>query len=101
MIWSLLPRLALLGVASALYIREKARNGGIILERATTAPSFLQYSMCPRILSDIREAAIANYKTVITVGVNIAGFEFGCGEDGTCNLAQQGPPLLSLGGPDG
>ena len=36
-----------------------------------------------------------------TAGINIAGFDFGCGTDGTCNLKQTDPPLLSLGGADG
>ncbi|RFU31855.1 hypothetical protein B7463_g4482, partial [Scytalidium lignicola] len=34
-------------------------------------------------------------------GVNIAGFDFGCGTDGTCDTTQAYPPLSSLGGPDG
>ena len=34
-------------------------------------------------------------------GVNIAGFDFGCGTDGTCNTTAVYPPLSSLGGPDG
>jgi len=34
-------------------------------------------------------------------GVNIAGFDFGCGIDGTCNVTAAYPPLASLGGPDG
>jgi endoglucanase len=35
------------------------------------------------------------------VGVNIAGFDFGCGTDGTCNTTQALPPLSQYGGPDG
>jgi endoglucanase len=34
-------------------------------------------------------------------GINIAGFDFGCETDGTCNLLDTYPPLLGLGGPDG
>lgn len=34
-------------------------------------------------------------------GVNIAGFDFGCGIDGTCNTVKAVPPLSSSGGPDG
>jgi len=34
-------------------------------------------------------------------GVNIAGFDFGCTTDGSCNLTDVYPPLASLGGPDG
>ncbi|PPQ74550.1 hypothetical protein CVT26_007942 [Gymnopilus dilepis] len=34
-------------------------------------------------------------------GINIAGFDFGCGTDGTCNLAQTAPPLSQYGGTDG
>ncbi|KAI1179783.1 glycoside hydrolase family 5 protein [Nemania sp. FL0916] len=34
-------------------------------------------------------------------GVNIAGFDFGCGTDGTCTTTKIYPPLTSLGGPDG
>ncbi|KAI1332561.1 glycoside hydrolase family 5 protein [Xylariaceae sp. FL0255] len=34
-------------------------------------------------------------------GVNIAGFDFGCGTDGTCVTSQVDPPLQSLGGADG
>jgi len=33
--------------------------------------------------------------------VNIAGFDFGCTTDGSCNISQIYPPLASLGGPDG
>lgn len=33
--------------------------------------------------------------------MNIAGFDFGCGTDGSDNLADVTPPLSSLGGPDG
>jgi endoglucanase len=33
--------------------------------------------------------------------VNIAGFDFGCGTDGSDNLADVTPPLSSLGGADG
>jgi endoglucanase len=33
--------------------------------------------------------------------VNIAGFDFGCTTDGTCNVTAAYPPLASLGGPDG
>lgn len=37
-------------------------------------------------------------------GVNIAGFDFGCGVDGTCGMTAPNldyPPLASLGNPDG
>ncbi|KIJ14619.1 glycoside hydrolase family 5 protein [Paxillus involutus ATCC 200175] len=34
-------------------------------------------------------------------GVNIAGFDFGCGTDGTCNITQANPPLTQLGCADG
>jgi len=34
-------------------------------------------------------------------GVNIAGFDFGCGIDGTCNTIKITAPLSSTGGPDG
>ena len=34
-------------------------------------------------------------------GVNIAGFDFGCGTDGTCNIAQVVAPLAQQKGPDG
>ncbi|KAI1756360.1 glycoside hydrolase family 5 protein [Xylaria castorea] len=34
-------------------------------------------------------------------GVNIAGFDFGCGTDGTCVTTKVVPPLSALGGPDG
>ncbi|KAI1424106.1 glycoside hydrolase family 5 protein [Xylaria sp. FL1777] len=34
-------------------------------------------------------------------GVNIAGFDFGCGTDGTCVTTKVYPPLSALGGPDG
>ncbi|MCJ1442798.1 MAG: Endoglucanase EG-II [Stictis urceolatum] len=34
-------------------------------------------------------------------GVNIAGFDFGCGTDGTCNTTAAYPPLAALGGNDG
>ncbi|KAI1355153.1 glycoside hydrolase family 5 protein [Xylaria sp. FL0043] len=34
-------------------------------------------------------------------GVNIAGFDFGCGTDGTCDTSKVVPPLSALGGPDG
>jgi endoglucanase len=34
-------------------------------------------------------------------GINIAGFDFGCGTDGSCNLLDNYPPLSGLGGPDG
>ncbi|KAH0834839.1 hypothetical protein J3R83DRAFT_10459 [Lanmaoa asiatica] len=34
-------------------------------------------------------------------GVNIAGFDFGCGTDGTCNITQACPPLTQLGCADG
>ncbi|KAF8551758.1 hypothetical protein OG21DRAFT_1486732, partial [Imleria badia] len=30
-------------------------------------------------------------------GVNIAGFDFGCGTDGTCNATKACPPLTQLG----
>ncbi|KDQ55186.1 glycoside hydrolase family 5 protein [Jaapia argillacea MUCL 33604] len=35
------------------------------------------------------------------VGVNIAGFDFGCGTDGSDTLTSIYPPLTALGGPDG
>ncbi|KAJ6549926.1 endoglucanase [Mycena capillaripes] len=35
------------------------------------------------------------------VGVNIAGFDFGCGTDGTCVVSQAFPPLSQYGGADG
>ncbi|KIY69904.1 glycoside hydrolase family 5 protein [Cylindrobasidium torrendii FP15055 ss-10] len=35
------------------------------------------------------------------VGVNIAGFDFGCATDGTCVIADVYPPLSSQGGNDG
>ncbi|PQE18271.1 putative 1,4-beta-D-glucan cellobiohydrolase C protein [Rutstroemia sp. NJR-2017a WRK4] len=35
------------------------------------------------------------------IGTNIAGFDFGCGTDGTCNVTAAYPPLASIGGPDG
>ncbi|CAA7268396.1 unnamed protein product [Cyclocybe aegerita] len=35
------------------------------------------------------------------VGVNIAGFDFGCGVDGTCTSAAAWAPLTDLGGHDG
>ncbi|KAF8908639.1 endoglucanase [Gymnopilus junonius] len=34
-------------------------------------------------------------------GINIAGFDFGCGTDGTCNLSQTAPPLSQYGATDG
>jgi endoglucanase len=34
-------------------------------------------------------------------GVNIAGFDFGCTTDGSCDITKAVPPLSSLGGPDG
>ena len=34
-------------------------------------------------------------------GVNIAGFDFGCGIDGTCNTLKITVPLSNAGGPDG
>lgn len=34
-------------------------------------------------------------------GVNIAGFDFGCGTDGSDNVTDVYPPLTALGGPDG
>ena len=45
------------------------------------------------------ERAILTHKS--PAGINIAGFDFGCGTDGTCNLIDTDPPLSSLGGPDG
>ncbi len=39
--------------------------------------------------------------TECTAGINIAGFDFGCGTDGTCDISKAYPPLTSLGGPDG
>lgn len=42
--------------------------------------------------------------TVKFAGVNIAGFDFGCGTDGTCVITGTNgpyPPLASLGNPDG
>ncbi|KAJ7921990.1 endoglucanase [Mycena leptocephala] len=35
------------------------------------------------------------------VGVNIAGFDFGCGTDGTCTVSKAFPPLSQYGGNDG
>ncbi|KAE8452904.1 Endoglucanase EG-II [Mollisiaceae sp. DMI_Dod_QoI] len=35
------------------------------------------------------------------VGVNVAGFDFGVGTDGTQNLTNVYPPVQALGGPDG
>ncbi|KDR72606.1 hypothetical protein GALMADRAFT_73464, partial [Galerina marginata CBS 339.88] len=35
------------------------------------------------------------------VGVNIAGFDFGCGTDGTCNVTSATPPLLQYTKTDG
>ncbi|KAF8587686.1 glycoside hydrolase family 5 protein [Ramaria rubella] len=34
-------------------------------------------------------------------GINIAGFDFGCGSDGTCNVSGAYPPLTQTYGPDG
>lgn len=36
-----------------------------------------------------------------TAGVNIAGFDFGVGTDGTQVMKSVSPPISSLGGPDG
>ena len=33
--------------------------------------------------------------------MNIAGFDFGCGTDGSDNITAAYPPLSALGGPDG
>ncbi|MCJ1291381.1 Endoglucanase EG-II [Xylographa carneopallida] len=41
------------------------------------------------------------YAKVKYAGVNIAGFDFGCGTDGTCNTASVTPPLSFYGGGDG
>ncbi|KUJ09726.1 cellulase-domain-containing protein, partial [Mollisia scopiformis] len=35
------------------------------------------------------------------MGMNIAGFDFGCATNGTCNFTTMLPPLTSLGGSDG
>ncbi|KAF4616422.1 hypothetical protein D9613_008471 [Agrocybe pediades] len=40
-------------------------------------------------------------KTLKFVGVNIAGFDFGCGTDGTCDPTKIYAPLSQYGGPDG
>jgi endoglucanase len=37
----------------------------------------------------------------LPAGVNIAGFDFGCGTDGSDNITDVYPPLSALGGPDG
>ncbi|KAK3332392.1 glycoside hydrolase family 5 protein [Cercophora scortea] len=39
--------------------------------------------------------------TLLLIGVNIAGFDFGCSIHGSCHLSQVTPPLTSLGGVDG
>jgi endoglucanase len=39
--------------------------------------------------------------TQYTAGVNIAGFDFGCLINGTCNIIEAYPPLPSLGGTNG
>lgn len=35
------------------------------------------------------------------MGTNIAGFDFGCVTDGTCDISKAVPPLTTLNGPDG
>ncbi|KAF8313042.1 cellulase-domain-containing protein [Clavulina sp. PMI_390] len=48
--------------------------------------------------------APASAGKVAYAGVNIAGFDFGCGTDGTCVITGTSgtyPPLASLGNPDG
>ncbi|CAN8106387.1 unnamed protein product [Discula destructiva] len=35
------------------------------------------------------------------MGTNIAGFDFGCTTDGTCDISKAVPPLSTLNGPDG
>lgn len=35
------------------------------------------------------------------MGTNIAGFDFGCGTDGTCDISKAVPALTALNGPDG
>ncbi|TVY82694.1 Endoglucanase EG-II [Lachnellula suecica] len=42
-----------------------------------------------------------NLANVCAAGVNIAGFDFGVGTDGSQNVTNVYPPLQALGGPDG
>ncbi|KAF8157039.1 carbohydrate-binding module family 1 protein/Glycoside hydrolase family 5 protein [Crassisporium funariophilum] len=51
---------------------------------------------CTKTLNPPRSAGKLSH-----VGVNIAGFDFGCGVDGTCTTAGAWPPLLEFYGHDG
>ncbi|KAI0134673.1 glycoside hydrolase family 5 protein [Xylariales sp. AK1849] len=45
--------------------------------------------------------SLASPNALECIGVNIAGFDFGCATTGTCDITQATPPLTELGGPDG
>jgi len=57
--------------------------------------------VAPLLLAMLSSAAPSANSTVKFAGVNIAGFDFGCGTDGTCIVSQAYPPLTQTGGPDG
>ncbi|KIK79449.1 glycoside hydrolase family 5 protein [Paxillus rubicundulus Ve08.2h10] len=46
-------------------------------------------------------AATVSAQRLRFAGVNIAGFDFGCSTDGTCNIASACPPLTQFGCADG
>ncbi|PPQ93766.1 hypothetical protein CVT25_008146 [Psilocybe cyanescens] len=58
---------------------------------STTAPS-------PTCSSSLVNRSIGKLSLV---GVNIAGFDFGCGTDGTCDVTKAVPPLQQYSGIDG
>ncbi|OAX40628.1 glycoside hydrolase family 5 protein [Rhizopogon vinicolor AM-OR11-026] len=61
-------------------------------------------SLYPLIAAALSAAAVANGQTFAPLrfaGVNIAGFDFGCGTDGTCVISEAVPPVYQLSGVDG
>ncbi|OJA11279.1 hypothetical protein AZE42_11577 [Rhizopogon vesiculosus] len=61
-------------------------------------------SLYPLVAAALGAAAVANGQTFAPLrfaGVNIAGFDFGCGTDGTCVISEAVPPVYQLSGVDG
>ncbi|EGO03449.1 glycoside hydrolase family 5 protein [Serpula lacrymans var. lacrymans S7.3] len=88
--------------SSALLTYVKTKEfSGIKWSSDARKPSTL-YAFVVAALATLSVRGQSTTFTPLTyAGVNIAGFDFGCGTDGTCDITQADPPLTQLGGSDG
>ncbi|KDR82070.1 hypothetical protein GALMADRAFT_135444 [Galerina marginata CBS 339.88] len=66
-----------------------------------TSSSTKPTSTSPPTSSSSAPSPTASAGKLAFAGVNIAGFDFGCGTDGTCNITSATPPLQQYSGVDG